>query len=219
MALMSAADLPAPLLSETFFGRSFSNGMPDSRVLARHAAWVFFALSLGGVVWLAYELIRLWQVTPGSPEAYIYRSDSGTVAVLTLFVLIIGVGLRLGHKWAMWLAIGVVIAVATGSLMAPFVVGCLAAGVFMMRRGFAKAIVLPLTFLVIIAPGGIFYLSGKGGHMSFLLLFPFALPWTVFLYRVLGSEPASDLAGALINALLIGALGAWRDRHPLVPSP
>ena len=54
-------------------------------------------------------------------------------------------------------------------------------------------------------------MSGKGGHMSFLLLCPFGLPWTVLLYHVLGSEVASDIAGSAMNAMLLGVLGAWLD--------
>ncbi len=94
------------------------------------------------------------------------------------------------------------------SLEMPYVVGCVAVAVFMVRRGVPWAIVLPAIFSLAITPGGIWYASGKGGHMSFLLLWPFGLPWDLFL----GSELAADVAGCVINALLLGAFGAWIDR-------
>jgi hypothetical protein len=173
---------------------------------------LFYLLAIGGVVWLAYQLILLRHATPGSPDEDIYRSDSVTVAVLTLLLLLIGEGLRRAHKWALWLAAALASLVVSPAM--PYVVGCLAVGVFMFRRGVPWAIVLPSLFSLIVAPGGIWYASGKGGHMSFLLLWPFGLPWAIFLFGILqGSELAADLAGCAINALLLGALGAWVDRR------
>ncbi|HYM24525.1 MAG TPA: hypothetical protein VEU08_15015, partial [Vicinamibacterales bacterium] len=149
--------------------------MPASSGLARRAAWLCYFLAVGGSVWLFYELIRLWQALPGSVDEDIYRSDSTFVAVLTLLLLVIAEGLRRGFKWAMWLAAA--LASVLISPVMPFVVFCLAAGVFLVRRGVPWAIVLPSIFVLFLTPGAIWYASGKGGHMSFLLLWPFGLPW------------------------------------------
>ncbi len=68
--------------------------MPVSPGFARRTEWLFYLPAIGAGVWLAYELIQLRLATPGSPDEYIYRSDSVSALVLTLLLLLIGEGLR-----------------------------------------------------------------------------------------------------------------------------
>lgn len=95
-----------------------------------------------------------------------------------------------------------------------------------------KALLLPALFLIVVTPIAALVLSGRGSHMSPLLLYPFASPWWVLFpngytlapdeiwpldavwrqenVRLL--ENVSLLAGSAINAVLLGGVGFLMDR-------
>lgn len=95
-----------------------------------------------------------------------------------------------------------------------------------------KALLLPALFLIVVTPIAALVLSGRGSHMSPLLLYPFASPWWVLFpngytlapdeiwppdavwrqenVRLL--ENVSLLAGSAINAVLLGCVGFLMDR-------
>ena len=81
-----------------------------------------------------------------------------------------------------------------------------------------KAILLPLLFLIVVAPIAVFVASGAGTHMSPLLLYPFASPWWILLFRDYqpGTEVALLLIGCGLNLVLVVGAGFLLDRRAAV---
>jgi hypothetical protein len=77
-----------------------------------------------------------------------------------------------------------------------------------------KAIVFPLLFLIVVAPLAVFVASGAGTHMSPLLLYPFATPWWIWLFRDYqpGTEVGLLLIGCGLNLVLVAFAGFLLDR-------
>jgi hypothetical protein len=83
------------------------------------------------------------------------------------------------------------------------------------RRSMRKVILFPLLFLLIVAPIAVFVASGTGTHMSPLLLYPFASPWWIWLFRDYqpGTEVGLLLIGCGINLVLVACAGLLLDRR------
>ena len=95
-----------------------------------------------------------------------------------------------------------------------------------------KALLLPALFLIVVTPIAVGELSGAGGHMSPMLLYPFASPWWVFFPDWYTLAPDSIwpvdtvwrlehprllesvrlLAGCIINAVLLWYVGFLIDK-------
>jgi hypothetical protein len=76
-----------------------------------------------------------------------------------------------------------------------------------------KAVVLPALFATVVAPLALFVSSGKGTHMSSLLLYPPAAPWWLFLPVDTGEQELGVLLlGCAINLVLLCLLGIAWDR-------
>ncbi len=120
--------------------------------------------------------------------------------------------------WAIWLAGAmVVLSLAWGVetvLVLTFIGACAAAGVFLSRY-IPKTIVLPVIFLVMMAPFASFVFSGKGGHMTPLMLYPFAIPWCLVPFSEYppGLELRLLMIGCTINTILVGVAGFLLDRR------
>ena len=76
-----------------------------------------------------------------------------------------------------------------------------------------KAVVLPALFAIVVVPLALFVSSGKGTHMSSLLLYPPASPWWLFFeVQTAEQELAALLLGCAINLFLLCFLGLAWDR-------
>jgi hypothetical protein len=77
-----------------------------------------------------------------------------------------------------------------------------------------KAVWFPAAFALVVVPVAVFVVSGAGTHMSPLLLYLPAAPWS-FIYRAQSflGETGALLVGCAINAFLLFLLGAAVDRR------
>jgi hypothetical protein len=77
-----------------------------------------------------------------------------------------------------------------------------------------KAVLLPVSFAVVVVPLALFVISGAGTHMSPLLLYLPATPWwLVYQGGSIANETGVLLIGCTINAFLLSLLGAALDRR------
>lgn len=74
-----------------------------------------------------------------------------------------------------------------------------------------KAVLLPALFAIVVVPLALFVASGRGTHMSPLLLYPPAAPWWLFFpVDTKEQELGVLLLGCTINLVLLWFLGiAW----------
>jgi len=76
-----------------------------------------------------------------------------------------------------------------------------------------KAVLLPALFAIVVVPLALFVSSGRGTHMSSLLLYPPASPWWLFFpVHTAEQELAVLLLGCTINVVLLCLLGMAWDR-------
>lgn len=124
-------------------------------------------------------------------------------------------------RWQIALIVMAVLCFALGALFSPesaavLVVIGIPVTVVAYRRRLPMAIVLPVVFAVIAAPFAIYVASGQGGHMTPLLLEPFASPWDFIPFSEYppGFEIRLLLTGCAINTILLGIFGFALDQRP-----
>ena len=117
--------------------------------------------------------------------------------------------------WAKWVAgaMGVLLLLLfpIGTILGLLILFALFA--WIAPRSLPWGMVLPVLFLIVVAPLALFVASGAGTHMSSLMLYPFALPW-VLLFQ--DSRPGTEIQALLfacaVNAVLVTFAGLFLDR-------
>src|SRR3954451_6915297 len=184
--------------------------------MLKKGAWIFYLFAVIAAAGFVVELSSLVQhVGVGMGRfGWVRVIELPAIAALTWLT---GQGLRRERAWALWLgcaqAAVMILVFPVGTAMGLFVLVYLGAA-SRGRLSAPKVVLLPLLFIIVVAPLAVFVASGAGSEMSALMLYPFASPWWLFFRDgVPGTEMSQLLVGCAGNAALLALAGLLLDRR------